>query len=225
MISENLNRVKERIGRAAERIGKSARDIVLVCVAKNATPAQIEEALAAGAADIGENYVQDALAKFKAIEFRARWHLIGHLQTNKAKHAVRIFDMIHSVDSVKLAHEISRFAAAMKTEKKVLVEVKTSEEATKTGVAPEGLLPLLEGISRLPNIKVSGLMTMAPFSEAPESSRPYYERLRKLSMLVSGKRIPNIHMEYLSMGMSQDFEVAIEEGANIVRIGRAIFGA
>jgi len=224
MISENLQAVKERIRRAAEKVGRNDRDIKLVCVTKTATIPQIEEALAAGVTDIGESYVQDAEVKFKKIEFRANWHLVGHLQTNKVKEAARIFDFIHSVDSLKLAEEISRRSAGQRDPKRILIEVKTSEEATKFGVLPEHTLPLIERISELPNVRVVGLMTMAPFSEDPENSRPYFERLKKLSLLISVKRIKNVNLEYLSMGMSHDFEVAIDEGANIVRIGRAIFG-
>lgn len=224
MISENLQSVKERISRAAEKVNRNDLDIKLVCVTKGATVQQIEEALAAGVKDIGENYVQDAEEKFRTIEFRANWHLIGHLQTNKVKPAVRIFDYIHSVDSLQLAEEISRRSAGQLDPKRILIEVKTSEEATKFGVLPEKTLPLVERISELPNVRICGLMTMAPFSEDPENSRPYFQRLKKLSQLISGKMIKNVDLRYLSMGMSQDFEVAIEEGANILRIGRAIFG-
>lgn len=223
MVSENLKRVRERIRYAAEKVGRNDRDITLVCVTKTANLAQIEEALAAGVTDIGESHIKDAVEKFRAIEYRARWHMVGHLQTNKVKDAVRIFDLIHSVDSFKLAAEISRRSAAMRALKKILIEVKTSEEATKSGVLPEHTLPLAERISELPAVKLIGLMTMAPFSDNPEDSRPYFQRLRKLAMVISDKRIRNIGMDYLSMGMTQDFEVAIEEGANILRIGRAIF--
>ncbi|MDD5073156.1 MAG: YggS family pyridoxal phosphate-dependent enzyme [Candidatus Omnitrophica bacterium] len=224
MIPENIRGVKERIRLAAGKIGKNDRDITLVCVTKTVDVPRIEEALAAGVTDIGENYVQAAEIKFKAIEYRAKWHLIGHLQTNKVKEAVRMFDLIHSVDSLKLAEEISKRSAGLLDPKKVLIEVKTSEEATKYGVLPEQALPLIEKIAVLPHIKVMGLMTMAPFTENPEDSRPYFERLKKLSLLILTKRIRNVDMRYLSMGMTQDFEVAIEEGANIIRIGHAIFG-
>ncbi len=224
MISENIQAVKERIRRAAEKASRNDLDIKLICVTKTATIQQIEEALAAGVTEIGESYVQDAEVKFKSIEFRANWHLVGHLQTNKVKEAARIFDFIHSVDSLKLAEEISKRSAGQRDPKRILIEVKTSEEATKFGVLPEHTLPLIEKISELPNVRVTGLMTIAPFSEDPENSRPYFQRLKKLSLLILVKRIKNVSMEYLSMGMSQDFEVAIDEGANMLRIGRAIFG-
>lgn len=225
MIADNLNRVRERIRKAAEKIGRNDRDITLVCVTKAVGVAQIEEALAAGAADIGESYVQAAQMKYGAIGDRAKWHLVGHLQTNKVKEAVKIFKIIHSVDSLRLAEEISRRSEALKEPKKILIEVKTSEEATKFGVLPEQTLPLLEKISLLKHVNVVGLMTMAPFTEHPEESRPYFHRLKKLSTLVAAKAMRNVKMEYLSMGMTQDFEVAIEEGANILRIGHAIFEA
>ena len=224
MIPENIQAVKERIRRTAEKVGRNDREITLVCVTKTVGVPQIEEALAAGVAHIGESYVQAAEIKYKAIEYRAKWHLIGHLQTNKVKEAVRIFDLIHSVDSLKLAEEISKRAAGLPDPKKILIEIKTSEEAAKYGVLPERALPLIEEIAVLPNIKIVGLMTMAPFTENPEDSRPYFQKLRKLAMLIRDKRIANAGMEYLSMGMTQDFEVAIEEGANIIRIGHAIFG-
>jgi hypothetical protein len=224
MISENIQAVKERIRSAAEKVSRKDRDITLVCVTKTVGAPQIEETLAAGSVNIGESYVQAAEIKYKVIENRARWHLIGHLQTNKVKEAVRIFDLIHSVDSLKLAEEISKRAAGLLDPKKILIEVKTSEDATKYGVLPEQVLPLIESIAVLPNIKVMGLMTMAPLAENPEDSRPYFRRLKKVESLVSMKNIRNVRMDYLSMGTTQDFEVAIEEGANIIRIGHAIFG-
>lgn len=223
MIYENLKSVNERIYRAAEKADRNYQDITLVCVTKTVTVTQIEEVLAAGVTNIGENYVQDAETKFKTIYNRVKWHLVGHLQTNKAKEAVQIFDLIQSVDSLRLAEEISRRAMGLRDQKKILIEVKTSEEATKFGVSPEETIPLIERISILPGVKVMGLMTMAPFTEDPENSRPYFRRLKKLAMLARDKRIKNVNMQHLSMGMSQDFEVAIEEGATILRIGRAIF--
>lgn len=223
MISENLKNVLKRIDEAASRSGKRGHDVTLVCVTKTATVAQIEEAIASGAKTIGESHVQDAAAKFKTIGDRVKWHLIGHLQTNKVKDAVRIFDLIHSVDSFKLAEEISRRCAALRVAKEILIEIKTSEEATKSGVLPEHAVSLLEKVSELPNIKVAGLMTMAPVVPDPELARPYFARIKKIATIISDKRFRNVEMRYLSMGMSQDFEVAIEEGANIVRVGRAIF--
>jgi hypothetical protein len=225
MISENLKKVRERVRRAAEKVGRNDRDITLICVTKAVGVPQIEEVLSAGATDIGESYIQAAEIKYAGIGHRAKWHLVGHLQTNKVKEAVKIFDIIHSVDSFKLAEEISKRAAALKVPKKVLIEVKTSEEATKFGVLPEHTLQLLEKMAELKFVRVCGLMTMAPFTDDPEMSRPYFHRLKKLASLISTKTMRNVSMEYLSMGMTQDFEVAIEEGANILRIGHAIFEA
>lgn len=223
MISENLRNVLKRIDDAASRVGRKGCDVTLVCVTKTVTVPQIEEAITSGVKEIGESYVRDAAVKFKALGNRVKWHLIGHLQTNKAKDAVRIFDLIHSVDSLRLAQEISRRCAALKITREVLIEIRTSGEAAKYGVLPEDSIGLLKKVSELPNIKVAGLMTMAPFVSDPEEARPYFTRLKKLSAIIADKRIPNVNMQYLSMGMTQDFEVAIEEGANIVRIGRAIF--
>lgn len=223
MIPENSIIVRSRIKEAAERAGRRADDIILVCVTKTVGVPQIEEALAAGVADIGESRVQDAEIKFKAIGMRAKWHLIGHLQTNKVKDAVRIFDLIHSVDSLKLAEEISKRAGVFDKTQEILVEVKTSEEATKYGAATEKVLDLVEKAAALPHIKIMGLMTMAPIVSDAEEARPYFKRLREISEAIAAKKIDNVNMRYLSMGMTQDFEVAIEEGANMVRVGHAIF--
>jgi len=223
MISENLRNVRIRIKEAARRAGRRADDIILVCVTKTVAMPQIEEALAAGAADIGESRIQDAEVKFKAIGPRAKWHLIGHLQTNKVKDAVRIFDLIHSVDSIKLAEEVSRRAGAFGKAQEILIEVKTSREAAKYGAAPGEVFDLVEKAAVLPHIKIMGLMTMAPFVPEADQARPYFRRLRELSGEIAAKKMDNVSMRYLSMGMSQDFEAAIEEGANIVRIGHAIF--
>ncbi|MDP3786294.1 MAG: YggS family pyridoxal phosphate-dependent enzyme [Candidatus Omnitrophota bacterium] len=223
MIPENSIIVRSRIKEAAGRAGRRADDIILVCVTKTVGVPQIEEALAAGAADIGESRVQDAEIKFKAIGARAKWHLIGHLQTNKVKDAVRIFDLIHSVDSLKLAEEISKRAGVFDKTQEILVEVKTSEEATKYGAATEEVLDLVEKAAALPHIKIMGLMTMAPVVSDAEEARPYFKRLREISEAIAAKKIDNVNMRYLSMGMTQDFEIAIEEGANMVRVGHAIF--
>lgn len=223
MIPENSIIVRSRIKEAAERAGRRADDIILVCVTKTVGVPQIEEALAAGVADIGESRVQDAEIKFKAIGMRAKWHLIGHLQTNKVKDAVRIFDLIHSVDSLKLAEEISKRAGVFDKTQEILVEVKTSEEATKYGAAPGEILDLVGKTAALPHIKIMGLMTMAPIVSDAEEARPYFKRLREISEAIAAKKIDNVNMRYLSMGMTQDFEVAIEEGANMVRVGHAIF--
>lgn len=223
MIYENLMRVRKRIDEAARRVGRNGNDIVLVCVTKEAGIPRIEEAIAAGITDIGENYIQDAVKKVNAIGKKVKWHFIGHLQTNKVKEAVKFFDLIHSVDSFKLAAEISKQAGKLGIVKDVLIEVKTSEETTKYGASSNESLNLIKGISNLSNLKVMGLMTMAPIVDTPEKTRPYFRRLRELAEAITAKKLENVNMQYLSMGMTQDFEVAIEEGANMVRIGRAIF--
>lgn len=224
MISKKLKDVRRRIEDAARRAERNPADINLVCVTKTTSVSQIEEALTEGVADIGEGRVQDALIKFKAIGSRARWHLIGHLQTNKARDAVRIFDLIQSVDSVRLAQEISKQAIKTGKIQDILLEVKTSPEPAKYGVSPDELFGLAENISALPAVKIKGLMTMAPVVSNPEDARPYFKLVRELSEKLAAKRIKNVELSWLSMGMTQDFEVAIEEGANMVRIGSAIFG-
>lgn len=223
MISENLRAVRRRIEEAARRAGRDAGEIILICVTKATDVPQIEEALKAGVADIGESRVQDAEVKFKAIGTRARWHLIGHLQTNKVKDAVRIFGLIHSVDSLKLAEEISKRAGGIGKTQEILIEVKTSEDAAKYGALPDEVFGLVKKSSALPHIKIMGLMTMAPVVRDAQQARPYFRRLREISEAIAVARIENVSMRYLSMGMSQDFEAAIEEGANMVRIGHAIF--
>jgi len=211
--------VMRRIDAAARRSGRRGGDITLVAVTKTRSVSEIREALACGITEIGENYVQEAERKYSEIGDAARWHMIGHLQRNKARHAVEVFSMIHSVDSEALAREIGRRAEAAGKQVDVLVEVKISGEATKFGVEPSEALPLVDSISHVSGIRVCGLMGMAPFVSDPEETRPYFSKLKEL-----WDRLPEEQRLYLSMGMTQDFEVAIEEGSNMVRIGTAIFG-
>lgn len=218
-ISDNLRDVIERIDRVAQKTGRSGSDVTLVAVTKTRSVEEIREVLACGIRDIGENYVQEAEGKYSEIGDAARWHMIGHLQRNKARHAVEMFSMIHSVDSEALAREIGRRAEAIGKLVDVLVEVKTSEEPTKFGLDPDVTLGLVEAISDIKGIKVCGLMGMAPFLPDPEDTRPYFARLKEI-----WDKLPQEQRLYLSMGMTQDFEVAIEEGSNMVRIGTAIFG-
>ncbi len=218
-IADNLRSVIERIEAAALRSGRSGSDITLVTVTKTRNVSEMSEALACGVTDIGENYVQEAEAKYAEIGDKARWHMIGHLQRNKARHAVEVFSVIHSVDSGALAREVGRRAEAIGTRVDVLVEVKISGEATKFGVEPSEALSLADEISEVPGIRVCGLMGMAPFVAGPEETRPYFSKLKEL-----WDRLPDEQRLYLSMGMTQDFEIAIEEGSNVVRIGTAIFG-
>lgn len=218
-ISENLRIIEDRIDKAAEQSGRRREDITLVTVTKTRGVEQVREAIACGATDLGENYVQEAQDKFAAIGDPVRWHMIGHLQRNKARHAVEFFSLIQSVDSVELAAEIGRRAQGIGKRLDVLVEVKISGEATKFGVDPHATLDLVSNIAQVSGIRVCGLMGMAPFAEDPQNTRPFFGNLKKL-----WDKLPVEQRLYLSMGMTSDFEVAIEEGSNMVRIGTAIFG-
>lgn len=223
-IRENLERIKEKIRVKSELVGRDPQEITLVAVTKTVEADRIEEAIAAGVNIIGESRIQEAKEKYRKVESRIIWHLVGHLQRNKAKDAVKIFDLIHSVDSAELAKEIDKQAKKIGKIQKILVEANVSGEESKYGLNPEGVITFLQEVSGLPNIKVEGLMTMAPFYENPEDCRPCFRKLRELIEEVKAKNIKNVEMTYLSIGMSNDFEVAIEEGSNMVRIGRAIFG-
>lgn len=218
-IADNLRSVRERIDAAARKTGRTGDDVTLVAVTKTRSVEEIEEALVCGVTDIGENYVQEAEAKYAGIGGAARWHMIGHLQRNKARHAVEVFSVIHSIDGDDIALEVGRRAEAAGRSVDVLVEVKVSDEATKFGVEPEEALALVERISRVSGIRVCGLMGMAPFAPDPEETRPFFSKLKKL-----WDKLPDEQRLCLSMGMTQDFETAIEEGSNMVRIGTAIFG-
>jgi pyridoxal phosphate enzyme (YggS family) len=223
MISENLKAVTQRISRSCEKSGRPTDAVRLVCVTKEADIAQIEEVLALGVMDIGENRVQDALVKYKAIGNRTIWHLIGHLQTNKAKDAVRIFSLIHSVDSVRLAKEIDAQAKRIGKIQNILIQVNTSGEESKFGVAPDEALKLFEEIVLYPNISMLGLMTIAPEVDDPEEARPCFRKLREIMDEINDLKLTAYSLKLLSMGMTNDFEVAIEEGSTMVRVGRAIF--
>ena len=218
-IGENLRSVEDRIDKAASKSGRRREDITLVTVTKTRGVDEIREAIACGATDVGENYVQEAEDKFAHIGSAARWHMIGHLQRNKARHAVEFFSLIQSVDSVELAREIGRRAEAIGKRIDVLLEVGISGEATKFGVDPDATLSLVDNIVQVSGIRLCGLMGMAPFLENPEDTRPLFANLRQL-----WEKLPDEQRLYLSMGMTSDFEVAIEEGSNMVRIGTAIFG-
>ncbi|MBT9146395.1 MAG: Alanine racemase [Syntrophomonadaceae bacterium] len=225
MIKDNLCVVMEAITRAAEKVGRRGEDVELVAVTKMVDAARINEAIEAGVRAIGENRVQEAATKYNIVVDGVRWHFIGHLQRNKAKRAAGIFSLIHSLDSISLSQEINRHAVALGKQVEALVEVNISGEETRFGLRPEELIGFLKEASVLKNLRISGLMTMSPFTDEPESSRAYFRELRLLSEEVASHNIENIEMKYLSMGMSQDFETAIEEGANMVRVGTAIFGS
>lgn len=223
-ITDRLKVVRERMARAAERAGRRAEGVTLVAVSKTRTVAEVEEALRAGVEVLGENRVQEAEEKHGAVSLAARWHLVGHLQTNKARKAVEIFELIHSVDSLRLAQEVDRRAERMGKVADVLVQVNTSGEASKSGVALDGALDLIGAVSGLKSIRVRGLMTIGALGAEGDRARPFFVRLREIRDRVAAAQIPGVSMEHLSMGMTGDFEAAIEEGATLVRVGTAIFG-
>jgi pyridoxal phosphate enzyme (YggS family) len=198
--------------------------VLLVAAAKTRTPAEILEAVEAGVQIIGENYVQEAEVAYAVVGNRAQWHFIGHLQRNKVKKAVQIFDMIETIDSYEIAREIDKRCAEIDKVMPVLVEVNIGEEPQKAGVLPQDTEQLLKDISALLNIRVAGLMTMGPLSENPEDSRPYFVAMKKLFDRMKALNLPGVDMKYLSMGMTSSYKIAPKEGANIVRIGTRIFG-
>jgi len=214
--------VMEKIEEVARKIGRNPNEIKLVAVSKTVEAARIMEAIEAGVSILGENYVQEAQKKIEEIGRPVSWHFIGHLQTNKAKYAIRLFDMIHSLDSVPLAEELNRRAEQADRVMKVMIEVNLSKEATKFGTDEEVVVNLAKRVQNLNHLSLEGLMTMPPYFDSPELSRPYYIALRALKERMVKEGIP---MKDLSMGMSNDFEIAIEEGATYVRVGTAIFGA
>jgi len=221
MIADNLKSVTQRIARCCERSGRPESAVKLVSVTKEADVEDIQTAILAGVTDIGENRVQDAVSKYKAIGDRVTWHLIGHLQTNKAKDAVKIFSLIHSVDSIRIAEAIDKEARKIGKVQDVLVQVNTSGESTKFGARPEDVDNILEECALYGNINIKGFMTIAPETGDPGSVRKYFRALRELRDRTGSAR--GADYGALSMGMTGDFEVAIEEGSTIVRIGRAIF--
>jgi len=222
-LAENISKVKQRIRNACQRAGIDENAIILVAVSKTVPPEMIKDAVANGILHIGENRVQEAEQKFRQLGRIATWHLVGHLQTNKVKKALQIFDLIQSLDSYHLAQEINRQALQLNRTVECLVEVNTSGETTKFGVSPSDCLDLIARISPLPAIRIKGLMTIGPIAEDPEFVRPSFRLLRELKEKIQQHKFPNVSMDYLSMGMTNDFEVAIEEGANMIRVGRAIY--
>jgi hypothetical protein len=223
-IAANISTIRQRIVAAAARSQRPTDSIKLLAVTKTVSPLSIGKAIDAGISMFGENYVQEAKEKIAAIEKSVQWHMIGHLQTNKAKYAVKLFDYIHSVDRIDLARELDKKAGLTGRKINILIEVNVSGEKTKDGIPANDAINLIKNVSQSENLSVRGLMTMAPFLANPEDARPYFSALRNLRDNITREGITGIHMEELSMGMTDDFEVAIEEGATFVRIGRAIFG-
>jgi pyridoxal phosphate enzyme (YggS family) len=224
IIKEQIAIIRQRIASAAQTSGRPASAVRLMAVTKTVDDQRIMQAIAAGVDMIGENYVQEARRKIEMMGKSTEWHLIGHLQTNKAKYAVRLFDMIHSLDRLALAHELDKRSQMAGIVMKVLIEVNISGEDTKRGVPHRDALSLIRDVSALENLSVRGLMTMPPWFDDPEAARPFFVALRELRDRVAAEKLPRLEMQELSMGMSQDYQVAVEEGATIVRIGRSIFG-
>ncbi len=221
-VDENLQTLQEKIESACLRAGRDPREVQLVAVSKTRGPEVIAEALEAGQMIFGENRVQEAEPKIEALPGRCRWHLVGHLQSNKARRAVRLFEMIHSVDSLKLAETIARLCEEEGARPQVLIQVSVSGEASKFGIQPEALCESIEAFLELQPLEIVGLMTVPPLGKTAEESRRYFAALRELRERLEQKA--GIGLPELSMGMSNDFEIGIEEGATLVRVGSAIFG-
>ena len=236
-ITRNLDTVKQRITDAAQRSGRPPETIRLIAVTKGVNVSQIQGIIAEGITDIGENRIQEAQQKYNIINqsnengsqentnYNCQWHLIGHLQRNKVKSALEIFSLIHSVDSIRLYKEISDRSIDKESPTKVLLQVNITGEVRKFGIAVNEVLSFIEDAHTYPNVEICGLMTIGIFSDSPEDNRPVFELLRKMSENIEQQKFQGVNMQYLSMGMTNDFEIAIEEGANIVRIGTAIFGS
>ncbi len=214
MIKENVSKILEELPEGVSLVGAG----------KTRTPQEILEAVEAGLEIIGENYVQEAERAFQVVGGKVKWHMIGHLQSNKAKKAVTVFDLIETVDSIKLARAIDRACGNIDKVMPILMEINSGEETQKAGVMPEDAISLARDMSELNNIKLMGLMTMGPLAGDPEDSRPYFQKTKKLFEEIKEMGLPRIEMKYLSMGMSNSYKVALEEGANVVRIGTKLFG-
>lgn len=225
MLRENYNNVKENIKKACERVGRNPEEVTLIAVSKTKPLSDIEEVLLGGCIDFGENKVQELCEKEETISRPVNWHLIGHLQTNKAKYIVHKACLIHSVDSVKLAECINKEAAKKNVIANILIQVNIAEEDTKFGLPKEEVEEVIRTVSQMSNVKIKGLMTIAPFVDDGEENRIHFQNMRQLFVDMKEKNIDNVDMEILSMGMTGDYEVAVEEGATMVRVGTGIFGA
>lgn len=224
MVKENLEEVEVKIKEACIRAGRDRSEVTLIAVSKTKPVSMIEEAIGCNIIEYGENKVQELTNKYEQLPKNLHWHLIGHLQRNKVKYIVDKVCLIHSVDSYKLAETISIEAVKKEVDVKILIEVNVAEEESKFGVSVSEAVELTEQISKLPNVFIEGLMTIAPFVENPEENRQYFKKLKQLAVDIEGKNIDNVNMSVLSMGMTGDYEVAIEEGATMVRVGTGIFG-
>jgi len=224
MILENITRLREHIYNRAVKAGRSPEEIILVAVSKMVGINQIKDAREAGITTFGESYIQEARQKIPQFSEEIKWHLVGHLQTNKVKYVLPLFSMIHSVDSIRLAQEISQRATQLEKTMEILIQVNIGQENTKSGVSPEGLPQLLEEVFSLKGIAVKGLMTMPPYFSDSENVRPFFKKMRELRDNLFPSLPDGFSLPHLSMGISSDYEVAIDEGATILRIGTAIFG-
>lgn len=224
MIKDNVAEVEANIQKACKRAGRSREDVTLIAVSKTKPVSDIYEVMETGIIDYGENKVQEICDKIEVISEPLNWHMIGHLQRNKVKYIVDKVKLIHSVDSLRLAQQISSEAQKKGVDVDILIEVNVAEEASKFGLSTEEVIQMAEDISKLPSVHIRGLMTVAPFTDNPEDNRPYFRNLKQLAVDIARKNIDNVIMNELSMGMTGDYEVAIEEGATMVRVGTGIFG-
>ncbi len=225
MLKENYQEVEEEIEKACEKSGRSRSDVTLISVSKTKPVEMLQEAYDLGARDFGENKVQELVEKYKVLPDDIRWHMIGHLQRNKVKDVIDKVQLIHSVDSLRLAQTIEKEAEKKDLTVRILLEVNVAKEETKYGIMPEDTEELTEEIAKLPHLRIQGLMTIAPYVEDPEENRLIFRGLHKIAVDIAKKNIDNVNMNVLSMGMTNDYQVAIEEGATMIRVGTGIFGA
>ena len=224
MITENLEQVRRNIVEACKAVNRDPSEVTLISVSKTKPVSMLQEAYDAGSRDFGENKVQEIMDKYPQLPSDIRWHMIGHLQRNKVKYIVDKVALIHSVDSLRLAETIENEAAKHNVTVPILIEVNVAQEESKFGLKTEEVLSLVESIAVLPHINIKGLMTIAPYVEDPEENREIFRELKKLSVDIAAKNINNVNMSVLSMGMTGDYQVAVQEGATMVRVGTGIFG-
>jgi pyridoxal phosphate enzyme (YggS family) len=223
-VCANYRKIVDRINEAAAKVGRNAQDITLLAAAKSQSVELVQAAIAAGVRLIGENYVQEAEEKRKLISEPVEWHMIGHLQRNKAKAAIKMFDLIQTLDSVALALELDKAGKNQGKTVRTLIEVNLEDEASKSGIGRHNVAELLKSVGDLSHVRVEGLMAVPPFKENPEEVRPYFCTLKELQVELQRLKIPNVSLNQLSMGMTHDYPIAVQEGATIVRIGTALFG-
>lgn len=224
MISDNLDIVEQNIVKACERAGRKREEVTLISVSKTKPVPMLEEAYNWGSRDFGENKVQEITEKYPVLPKDINWHLIGHLQRNKVKYIVDKVKLIHSVDSLRLAEQIENECVKKNVEMDILIEVNVAEEESKFGMKTSEVIEMVKKIAVFPHVHIKGLMTIAPYTDNPETNRQYFRQLKQLSVDIKEKNIDNVTMDCLSMGMTGDYEVAIEEGATLVRVGTGIFG-